>query len=111
MQTLQDWTNKLRISEDIIIVEGKKDKAALNKLGIKNIIPLNGKPLYKLIEEISELKKPVVILTDLDKEGKIFYHKIKHNLQKKGVKIKDGFRNFLFKKTKVNIIESLPNFV
>ena len=111
MQTLQDWINKLRISDDIIIVEGKKDKAALNKLGIKNIMPLNGKPLYKLTEEISELKKPVIILTDLDKEGRKFYSKLKHDLQKKGVKIKDGFRKFLFKKTKVTVIESLPNFI
>ena len=111
MQTLLDWINKIKISEDIIIVEGKKDKIALLKLGIKNIFPLNGKPLYKFVEEISEFKKPVLILTDLDKEGRLFYSRLKHNLQKRGIKIKDGFRRFLFKKTKVTVIESLPNFI
>lgn len=111
MQTFQDWINKLKKSDSLIIVEGKKDKQALRKLGITNIETLNGRPTHQLIEDISSKTKKVIILTDLDKEGKIFYHNIKHNLQKKKVKIEDGFRQFLFKKTNISCIESLPKFI
>ena len=108
---MQDWIHKLQKSDSLIIVEGKKDKQALEKLGIDNIETLNGRPTYQLVEDILEKTKKVIILTDLDKEGKIFYHRIKHNLQKKKIKIEDGFRQFLFKKTNISCIESLPKFL
>jgi 5S rRNA maturation endonuclease (ribonuclease M5) len=111
MQTLKDWIEKLKKSESLIIVEGKKDREALNKLGIYRVETLDGRPIYKLVEDISLKTKKVIILTDLDKEGKIFYHQIKHNLQKKKILIEDGFRDFLFKKTNISFIESIHKFV
>ena len=38
--------DKIKQSDTLIIVEGKKDKKALENLGIKNIIELNKKPLF-----------------------------------------------------------------
>jgi len=111
MQTLKDWIDKLKRTDSLIIVEGKKDKEALNKLGIYNIETLGGRPIFKLVEDIALKAKRVIILTDLDKEGKLFYHQIKHHLQRKNILVEDGFRHFLFKKTNISYIESLPRFI
>ncbi len=110
MQDIKDWIIKLKQSKKFILVEGKKDKLALNSLGINNIITIN-KPLYKLTEEISEKTKECIILTDLDKEGKKLYHKLKHNLQKQGVIVDNKFREFLFKNTKLSNIEGINSYI
>ena len=107
MEDVEDWANKLRNSNKTILVEGKKDKEDLNNLGIKNIITLKQKPIYKIVEEISENSKEVIILTDLDVEGKKLYSRLKSGLQKHGIKIDHEFREFLFKKSKITYIESL----
>lgn len=105
-EELQKYINKIK--NKLIIVEGKKDKLALQKLGLKNIIILN-KPLYKIVEEVK--CKEIVILTDLDKKGKQIYGYLSSNLQRFGVKIDNNFRNFLFKKTKLRQIEGLYNYI
>ncbi|QQG38676.1 MAG: toprim domain-containing protein [Candidatus Woesearchaeota archaeon] len=105
---IQDWLEQLKESEKLILVEGKKDKQTLENLGITKIITLN-KPFYKIIEEISLNHKEIIILTDLDKEGKHLYSRLKHGLQRNGVKIDTKFREFLFKETKASTIEGLKN--
>tara|TARA_Y100000310_G_scaffold159627_1_gene159295 strand:- start:55715 stop:56062 length:348 start_codon:yes stop_codon:yes gene_type:complete len=101
---------EIKESNKLVIVEGKKDKISLNKLGIKNIITLS-KPLYLIIEEISNNHKEAIILTDLDKQGKKLYGILRHNLQKRGVKIDNRFREFLFKNTKLSNIEGLNTYI
>ncbi len=102
---------KLKEADFIIIVEGKKDKSALEKFGIKNIITLSKKPLFAIIEDVVDKNKEVAILTDLDKKGKQLYGKLNSGLQKFGVKVNDKFREFLFKKTKLRQIEGIYNHV
>ena len=87
METIEDWISELKNTDKIIIVEGRKDKEALNNLGINNIITLKQKPIYKIIEEISESSKEVIILTDLDLEGKKLYSRLRSGLQRYGIKI------------------------
>lgn len=99
--------NKLR--NKVIIVEGIKDKKALEKYGIAKVIVLN-KPIFQLCEALSEIEE-VVILTDLDKEGKKLYSKIKENLTRNGIKIDDSFREFLFKNTELTQIEGLDSYL
>jgi 5S rRNA maturation endonuclease (ribonuclease M5) len=103
-----EWIEKLQNTDKTIIVEGKKDKNALVSLGAKNIVTIN-KPLYKLVEDVAEITKEVVILTDFDKEGKKLYGFLKSNFQKNGVKIDRYFREFLMKNTKLTCIESIEN--
>lgn len=110
MQNLKDWISALKQSKKLILVEGKKDKKALEKLGIKNILTLK-KPLYKVIEEIAEKNKECILLFDLDSEGKKLYSKLKHQLQKHKVKIDRKFREFLFKHTKLTQIEGLLKYM
>ncbi|MBW2977045.1 toprim domain-containing protein [Candidatus Woesearchaeota archaeon] len=103
--------NKLRQSETLVIVEGKKDRMALETFGIKNIVELNKKPLFEIIEGISLKNKNCIILTDLDKKGRELYAKLNHGLQQLGVRVDNNFRNFLFKNTKLWQIEGLETYM
>ena len=94
--------------DKIVLVEGKKDKSALERLGIGNIKILD-KPLYKITEELVKAEKEVILLIDLDKEGKLIYHKLIPQLKKFGVKVNEMFRNKLFK-TKLRQIEGIDKF-
>ena len=102
---------KIKTSNTLIIVEGKKDKIALQKLGLTNIIELNKKPLFQIVEDVADYNDECVILTDLDKEGKQLYSKLNSNLQRNGVKVNNKFRNFLFKHTKLRQIEGIDSYL
>lgn len=101
--------DKLKNSNLLIIVEGIKDKRALNDLNITSVHVLK-KALYKEVEELSK-NKEVIILTDLDKEGKKLFSRLSTDLQKHGVKINNNFREFLFKSTKLRQIEGLVKYI
>jgi 5S rRNA maturation endonuclease (ribonuclease M5) len=75
---LEDFEDKL------IIVEGKRDKKALKSLGMKDIIAINGRPLYMVAEIALKDKKEIVILTDFDKKGRDIEKRLKNLLQKHG---------------------------
>ncbi|MFH1332196.1 MAG: toprim domain-containing protein [archaeon] len=107
---MNDWLEKIKSSKKWIIVEGEKDKKALRKLGVKNVISISRKPLFEFIEEISLKHKEVIILTDLDREGKQLYHRLKQGLQKNGVRIDNQFRESLFKETHLSQIEGIFHY-
>ena len=114
MQTkreFEEFLDKLRQSSEgkMVLVEGMKDKKALESLGVKNIMTLK-KPLYAVIEDIVSSGKECIILTDLDKQGKKIYAQISSKLKQFGVKIDDSFRNFLFK-TKLRQIEGIVSYL
>lgn len=106
---MKDWLKKLRNSKKLIIVEGKKDKITLKRLGIKDVISISRKPLYSFIESVNV--KEVIILTDLDRTGKKIYSVLKHHLQAKGVKVDNYFREYLFKNSKITQIEGLFRYL
>ena len=106
-----DFIDKIRASNIMVIVEGKKDKIALEKLGINNIVELSKKPIFQIVEEIADSNDECIILTDLDKEGKQLYSKLNANLQKHGVKVNNRFREFLFKNTKLRQIEGIVSYL
>lgn len=105
---MKDFLNELAASELLFIVEGKNDFLSLKKLGVKRIMQYNG-PLYRLIEKVSNNKK-IVILTDLDKEGRKLYGQIAKGLSERGVIIDNYFREYIFKNTKVRQIEGLHSY-
>jgi len=111
MKDFDEWIKKLRkdSKKAIVLVEGIKDRRALEKLGISNIMILK-KPLYAVIEEIVSSEMPCIILLDLDKAGKILYSKIVPRLKHFGVKIIDDYRNFLFT-TKLRQVEGIINWL
>ena len=106
-EEFQELVDKAKDSNILIIVEGRKDRNALNKIGIKNIIELSKKPLYQIVEEVSGSNNECIILTDLDKKGKELYGRLNSDLQRRGVKINNNLREFLFKNTKIRQIEGI----
>lgn len=110
-EELSSFIEKLKESNKLIIVEGEKDKKALENLGIKKIITLNNEPLFKIAENISKEHKDVIILTDLDKKGKQLYGKLNSSLQRLGLRVDNNFRNFLLKKTKLRQIEGFTSYI
>lgn len=108
---IYDFVEKIIDTNTLIIVEGKKDKITLQKLGISNIVELSKKPLFQIVEEVSSSNSECIILTDLDKEGKQLYSKLNSNLQKNGVKVNNKFREFLFKHTRLRQIEGLDSYI
>ncbi len=109
MKNLEEWIEELKNSNKLIIVEGLKDKIALEALGIKGIITIN-KPFYKLIEDISKLRE-CILLVDLDREGRRIYNQLSSQLQKNRIKVDNRFREFLFKNTKLTQIEGLTRYL
>ncbi len=103
------FLDEIKQKDLLVVVEGLKDKRALEELGIVRIFFLK-KPLFAAVEEIAEHEKEVVLLTDLDVEGKKLYHRLSVDLQKHGVKINNKLREFLFK-TKLSHIEGLTSYL
>jgi len=113
VQDLEEAIDSLRSFDGIIIVEGKRDVAALKKLDVtKNVIHLDA-PLFEIVERVADSLGPhqkVIILTDLDREGKKIYHELSMQFQRMHVKIDDRFRELLFH-TPLRHIEGLDTFV
>ena len=103
------FLNEIKKDNKLVIVEGVKDKRALANFGIKRVKTLSRRALYKVVEEVKV--KEVVILTDLDREGKRLYAKLKDNFSQRGVRVDDKFREFLFKETKLRQIEGLKRYL
>ncbi|MBI2136818.1 toprim domain-containing protein [Candidatus Woesearchaeota archaeon] len=118
---IHEFIDKIIDNNTLIIVEGIKDKKALEDLGINNIIILNRRPLYAVVEKVAAVygkakkltgeRPSVIILTDLDAEGKKLYGKLNSGLQNFGVRIDNRFREFLFRHTKLRQIEGMKNYL
>ena len=106
---IRELLEEIRDKGLLVIVEGIKDKRALESFGISNVISLK-KSLFAVVEEVASKVDEVVILTDLDSEGKDLYHRLSKDLQSHGVKIDNKLREFLFK-TKLRQIEGLVSYL
>ena len=110
-EELYDLLQKEAQKKTLFVVEGEKDKRALTLLGVDYVITLQTKPLYQIIEEISEVTRTVVILTDLDQEGKKLYGKLHSGLAQRGVYVDNAIRHFIFKNTTLQQIEGLDTYL
>lgn len=99
----------IRSKNILVIVEGKKDERSLAELGISNVLTL-GPPLFEVVELVASKAKEVVLLVDLDVEGKKLYSSLSKDLMKHGVKIDDRLRKALFR-SDVRHIEGLSSFI
>ena len=108
-EQIKELLDEIKRKGLLIIVEGPKDKRALEELGLERVFSLK-KPLFAVVEEIADNEKEVVLLTDLDEEGKKLYHKLSVDLQRHGVKVNNKLREFLFK-TKLRHIEGLNSYL
>ncbi len=110
MESIDEWLEGMRSTAKTIIVEGPKDRKALEYFGINNIVMLSKKPLFEIIEEVAENSREVIILTDFDKKGRELYGRLSSGLQKLGVEIDNKFREFLLR-TRLSHVQGLVRFV
>ncbi len=110
-KSYEDWVSKLKEEsqnpDTVILVEGKKDKEKLSKLGIKNVVDLKGRRYYDVFEDIADHFHRVILLFDLDKHGERIFSKFKNMLEKEGIKTNSEFREYL-KNMDIEEIEDLP---
>ncbi len=93
---LEDWLKRLRelSQRDAVLVEGKRDRQALQRFGIKNIFTLEGKRFADLPDLLEGFER-VVLLFDLDKHGERINTKVKEILKKQGYILIEDFREEL----------------
>ncbi|MBN2477970.1 hypothetical protein JXB01_01635 [Candidatus Micrarchaeota archaeon] len=76
----------LKIKEGKIVVEGKRDKESLKRLGASSVTTSAGKPFYAC-EKLSRLNaEEVIILTDLDRKGEQLLKFLERELWSRGIK-------------------------
>ena len=110
-EDILELLEKLR-SEDIpLLVEGKKDKEAFWKLCFGNIIVLEKRALYKVIEQLlNDEIKEIAILTDLDMEGRKLYQRLNDECSRRGIRVNNKLRHFLLRETPLTTMEGLPRY-
>jgi len=108
-EQIRELLDEIKRNRLLVVVEGLKDVRALEELGVERIFSLKG-PLFTVVENIASTEREVVLLTDLDEEGKKLYHSLSVDLQRHGVKINNKLREFLFK-TKLRHIEGLTSYL
>jgi 5S rRNA maturation endonuclease (ribonuclease M5) len=114
---LRIFVDKLNIESEngsIIVVEGKRDVEALNKVGFTgNITVLNRyKGINNFVDNHNHLGKKIILLLDMDRTGKYLTSKLLKQMQPMG-----GNVSLFYKKTlarisngKVRHIEDLISY-
>lgn len=114
MNRLLDELNELLKQDAIIVVEGKRDIAALNSLGLKgDFYPATHYSLINFCEDLAHTGRKIVIMTDWDRRGNLLASKIVHNLQSLGVTPDTRIRDLIISLVQKEIkdVESLPGYV
>ena len=100
----------IRHSETLLVVEGKRDREALRKAGLDNIVEISGRRLERVADIVKSKQQQVTILTDYDKEGIIQYKRLKKLLLSDEIKVNDIFRREFKRVFLVNRIEELNGY-
>ena len=96
--------SELREDNRVKIVEGIKDKRALEYFGITNIQMVHGNSLPKLT---SSIKQDAILLVDFDRTGKTIAKKIAELLKNESIHVDFNYRRDLRRYAKINEIEEL----
>lgn len=68
-----------QLKENLVLVEGKRDKLALESLGCKEVLAVAGRK--KQLREIIRSRKKIIVATDLDDSGNELAKMIKDELE------------------------------
>ena len=90
------------------IVEGPRDRAALERLGFSRVVMLD-RALFVVAERF-ERGDVVQVLTDLDREGRKLYGLLGKELSRRGVRVDARLREALFR-TNLSHIEGLDSYL
>ena len=96
------------IGEAVVIVEGKKDRKALEPFGVKKILEISGKSLEDIIDKLKD-EKSVIIMTDFDEEGEKKLSQLITFLTKYGIKADTSLRKKFKSLFKIQKFEELSS--
>jgi 2,5-diamino-6-(ribosylamino)-4(3H)-pyrimidinone 5'-phosphate reductase len=113
LEELEKVIEELRVANESapILVEGEKDRNALQFLGINGTILVlhRGKGIPALCDQIAANHKEIILLMDWDKKGRRLTHFIKQNLRGR-IKINLKIRYKFAKTVGVRTIEGIPSY-
>ncbi len=95
------------LKENVVLVEGKRDKEALERLGITNCYALVGRE-NSVFEKLKSVEE-VIILTDLDRKGNLLASRVTEELWSRGIKTNLTLRKRLGFLMKIKYFEELDN--
>jgi 5S rRNA maturation endonuclease (ribonuclease M5) len=106
-KSLSEWKERLRQESvnKVVVVEGKRDRIRLEKMGVRNVLDISGKRIPD-IADIIEGKfglQEVILLTDLDDFGDRLRDKIGNSLEAQSYRVDYSFREFLRSQNIVHI--------
>ena len=91
---LESIVQEMDETVDAIVVEGLRDKVALEELGItKEIVLCSSRPDAAFVDDLSARYRTVAILTDYDRAGKHFNKRLTTRLEHTGVKVERRYRD------------------
>ncbi len=81
-EKIKRFLGEIDFDSDAIIVEGKKDKQVLEKLGVSTkIFMVSKRELKEFCETVSRCSESVAVLTDFDEAGKEINKKLVQELR------------------------------
>ena len=118
MEETQRIIDELRIQSEAgvpIIVEGRRDEAALRRLGVTgkvHCLKARGESRHEFLDRLDGTKEAIV-LTDFDREGKELETWLYKELSQRGVKsdLKIWIRMRSLARSEVRSVEELPSFI
>jgi 5S rRNA maturation endonuclease (ribonuclease M5) len=109
-----DMLNEEAEYGSVIVVEGKRDVEALNRIGFKgNITILNHfKGITDFVDNHCQIRKKIILLLDMDRTGKHLTSKLVSQLQHKGNNVNLFYKKALAKITngKIRQVEELAAY-
>ena len=109
-----DMLNEEAEYGSVIVVEGKRDVEALNRIGFKgNITILNHfKGTTDFVDNHCQIRKKIILLLDMDRTGKHLTSKLVSQLQHKGNNVNLFYKKALAKITngKIRQVEELAAY-
>ncbi len=96
----------LRLIENrVVLVEGKRDKKALEELGCRRVITISGRA-RNVCESLRYETEPIVIATDLDESGNELARMVKEELEGLSLSADDETRIRLSKVLRIKHFEN-----
>jgi len=117
LEELEELLLRLRERPEgtVILVEGKKDRAALTCLGISGEIVQvqDARGIFGVAEELARKGQEAIVLTDWDRKGGQLAELLRNALKANGVRYDDTIRArmSMLGKKEIKDIESLPAFM
>lgn len=112
LERLEDAVDRLRETAEAgtVVVEGIRDKAALEWLGIggHHVTIHHGQPLERVIEELCGCPTPVVLLMDWDRTGGQLQERLVRGLRAR-VQIDEQGRRRLASACQTRALEEVPS--